>query len=116
MDTHTDLQLPRLSIAAAERIAKMRAEEGKPELMLRLRVDGGGCSGFQYHFDFADNAKAGDTQIETKGVIMLVDEHSLPFLQGAEVDYINELIGSSFRVINPNATASCGCGSSFSVF
>ena len=121
MQTPSSLQsakaaLPRLSQAAAARVALLRDAEGKPNLMFRLKVLGGGCSGFQYQFDFAETVAPDDRRIETDGVVMLVDEASLPFLEGAEEDYVEELIGASFRVTNPQATASCGCGTSFSVF
>ena len=89
--------------------------EQKEGLMLRLSVQGGGCSGFSYKFDFEDKLADDDKIFETDGVKLVVDDMSLEFLDGAEVDYVEELIGSSFKVKNPNATASCGCGTSFSV-
>jgi iron-sulfur cluster assembly accessory protein len=104
----------RLSASAAKRIAKITAEQ-PPGTMLRLEVIGGGCSGFSYRFGFAEKANADDTVIERDGVKAVVDEASLPFLAGSEIDYVEELIGASFKVQNPNATAGCGCGTSFSV-
>ena len=83
--------------------------------MLRVTVEGGGCSGFSYKFDFADTINTDDIVIERDGAKVVIDEMSLPFLDGSEIDYVNELIGASFKIHNPNATASCGCGTSFSV-
>lgn len=103
-----------LTPAAAARVAAIAAKQGKPA-MLRLSVEGGGCSGFQYRFGLAD-APASDDQIaETDGVRLLVDEISLDLVRGAEVDYIESLGGAAFRVNNPMAAAGCGCGSSFAV-
>jgi iron-sulfur cluster assembly accessory protein len=83
--------------------------------MLRISVEGGGCSGFQYKFDI-DHARADDdVVIERESAVVLVDPASAPFLAGSEVDFVDDLIGASFRVHNPNATASCGCGTSFSI-
>ncbi|HVZ00958.1 MAG TPA: iron-sulfur cluster insertion protein ErpA [Dongiaceae bacterium] len=104
-----------LTQSAAKRIAWLIAQEGDASLMLRLSVSGGGCSGFQYGFSF-DNARQTDDHLfERDGVKMVVDDTSLDLLAGAEVDYVEDLVGSSFQVKNPNATSSCGCGSSFSV-
>ena len=104
-----------LSESAAKRIAWLITQEGNPALMLRLSVSGGGCSGFQYGFSF-DNARQADDHIfERDGVKMLVDDTSLDLLAGSEVDYVEDMVGSSFQVKNPNAASSCGCGSSFSV-
>lgn len=105
-----------LSKSAAARVKVLRADQGDESLMLRVAVDGGGCSGFQYRFDFASQQADDDLAFETDGVVMLVDETSLPYLEGAEVDFVEELIGAAFQVKNPQATASCGCGTSFSVF
>ena len=104
-----------LSAAAARRIAALIAAEGNPALMLRLAVSGGGCSGFQYGFSFDDARNEDDRVFERDGVKLVVDETSLDLLVGAEVDFIEDLVGSSFQVRNPNASSSCGCGSSFSV-
>jgi iron-sulfur cluster assembly accessory protein len=82
---------------------------------LRVSVQGGGCSGFRYDFGFDKDATSDDIRIEKDGVTVLVDSVSLPFLAGSEIDFVDELIGASFQVRNPNATASCGCGTSFSI-
>ncbi len=103
-----------VSAAAAAQIAKILAKEPEPK-MLRVAVLGGGCSGFQYKFDLVTEQNDDDIVIERDGVTVLVDEMSLPFLEGSELDYVDELIGASFQVRNPNATASCGCGTSFAV-
>lgn len=107
--------LPRLSIAAAGRVAAIAARQGKPGLMLRLAVDGGGCAGFQYRFGLEAAPGEGDVAVETGGVTMLIDPDSLPFLAGAEVDYVEKIGAAAFEVRNPNAASGCGCGSSFSV-
>jgi iron-sulfur cluster insertion protein len=104
-----------LSASAARRVAQLIAQEGRPDLKFRLAVSGGGCSGFQYAFEFDDKVNADDMVVERDGVQLLIDETSRQFLGGAEVDYVENLLGSSFQVRNPNATASCGCGTSFSV-
>jgi iron-sulfur cluster insertion protein len=104
-----------LTAAAARRIAALIAAEGNPALMLRLAVSGGGCSGFQYGFSFDDALNEDDRLFERDGVKLVVDETSLDLLVGAEVDFVEDLVGSSFQVRNPNASSSCGCGSSFSV-
>lgn len=101
--------------SAAKRVAELRAAEGNDALMLRIAVDGGGCNGFQYRFDFDESQNDDDHVFERDGVKVVVDEISLDFLQGAQVDYKQELIGSYFAVENPNATSACGCGTSFSV-
>ncbi|MEZ5994571.1 MAG: iron-sulfur cluster insertion protein ErpA [Hyphomonadaceae bacterium] len=103
-----------LTAAAAERIKSVVANE-PPGAGLRVAVEGGGCSGFQYQIDVAKAAEASDLVIERDGARLFVDPVSLPFLLGAEVDWVDELIGASFKVKNPNATSSCGCGVSFSV-
>jgi iron-sulfur cluster insertion protein len=104
-----------LSEKAATRIAALIEQQGNPNLKLRLSVSGGGCSGFQYGFDFDDNQKDDDIVVERGGVTMLVDPMSLLYVSGSEVDFVEDLVGASFQVKNPNATASCGCGSSFSI-
>jgi len=101
--------------SAAKRVAELRNAEGNEALMLRIAVDGGGCNGFQYRFDFDENKNDDDIVFERDGVQVIVDEISLEFLENAQVDYKQELIGSYFAVENPNATSSCGCGTSFSV-
>ena len=104
-----------LTSAAAARVATLAENEGNPNLMLRVQVLGGGCSGFQYDIGFASDQNEDDEVFETDGVKMLIDETSLPFLEGAKVDFVQELIGSTFRIDNPNASSACGCGSSFSL-
>ncbi len=103
-----------LSSSAAARIRAIGTAEGRP-LMLRVAVDGGGCSGFQYRFDLVDAAEADDLQIERDGAVALVDDISLGLLKGSEIDFVDELAGAEFRVRNPNAKSSCGCGVSFSL-
>ncbi len=101
--------------AAAKKVAELIAEEGNPDLMLRIYVQGGGCSGFQYGFTFDENVNEGDEVVETDGVKLLIDPMSIQYLMGAEVDYTEGLQGAQFVIRNPNATTTCGCGSSFSV-
>lgn len=103
-----------LSAAAAQRIAELSRLEGRP-LMLRIGVDAGGCSGFQYQFDLVEAAAPDDLRIERDGAAALVDEISLVLLKGSEIDFVDELAGAEFRVRNPNARSSCGCGVSFSI-
>jgi iron-sulfur cluster assembly accessory protein len=103
-----------LSPAAAERIRAIGAKEGRP-LMLRVAVEGGGCSGFQYQFELVDHAGPDDLRIERDGAAALVDVVSLALLKGSEIDFVDELAGAEFRVRNPNAKSSCGCGVSFSI-
>jgi len=103
-----------VSAKAAARIAIILKGEA-PGSMLRVSVEGGGCSGFQYKFGFDQAAKPDDITIERDGITVLVDEVSAPLLAGSELDYVTELLGASFQIRNPNATASCGCGTSFSV-
>ena len=100
--------------AAAAKVADLIAEEGNPELKLRVFVQGGGCSGFQYGFTFDDAVNEDDTQFEKNGVTLLVDSMSFQYLVGAEIDYKDDLEGAQFVIKNPNATSTCGCGSSFS--
>ena len=102
-----------LTESAAAQIAAITKAQGRP--FLRVAVNGGGCSGFSYAFDFADAVNDDDTLIERGDAKVVVDEASIPFLDGSELDYVDELIGASFKVRNPNATAACGCGTSFSV-
>lgn len=103
------------SSSAAARVAAIARKQGRAEPRLRLQVDGGGCAGFQYKFELADQPAADDVEIMTDGVGLLVDSVSLPFVAGAVVDYVENLGGAAFRVTNPNASSSCGCGTSFSV-
>ena len=103
-----------VSERAAERIARIL--EGEPKgSMLRITVEGGGCSGFQYKFEFDTNRQPDDIAIEKAGATVLVDEVSLQFMGGSQLDYVEDLIGSAFKVVNPHAVAACGCGTSFSV-
>ncbi len=101
--------------AAAGKVAELIEEEGNPELMLRIYIQGGGCSGFQYGFTFDENVNEGDTEIETDGVKLLIDPMSYQYLVGAEIDYTEGLEGAQFVIRNPNASTTCGCGSSFAV-
>jgi iron-sulfur cluster assembly accessory protein len=107
----TDLTL---SPAAAERLQAIGASQGHP-VMLRVAVEGGGCSGFQYKFDLIDSAEADDIKVERDGQAAVVDVVSLVLLKGSEIDFVDELAGAEFRVRNPNAKSSCGCGVSFSI-
>ena len=100
--------------AAANKVKNLIEEEKNDSLKLRVFVSGGGCSGFQYGFTFDENIQDGDTQIEKNGVTLLVDPMSFQYLSGAEIDYKEDLEGSQFVIKNPNATTTCGCGSSFS--
>jgi len=103
-----------LTPAAAARVAAIAAKQGKPAI-LRLSVDGGGCSGFQYKFGFADAPEGDDAIAETDGVRLVVDPMSLDLVRGCSVNYVESLGGAAFRVDNPQATSGCGCGSSFAV-
>ena len=103
-----------VSARAARRIAEILKSEAQP-MMLRVAVTGGGCSGFQYNFALDDTRMDDDLVIERDGATVLVDPMSLDFLKGAEIDFSDELIGAAFKVNNPNAASSCGCGTSFSV-
>lgn len=101
--------------AAAKRVKELIAEEENPQLKLRVYVTGGGCSGFQYGFTFDEQCNPGDMEIVKNEVTMVVDPMSLQYLVGGEVDFVSGLEGSRFLVTNPNATTTCGCGSSFSI-
>ncbi len=103
-----------LSESAAARLAKLAVSEGRP-VMLRVAVDGGGCSGFQYRFELVETAEPDDIRIEAAGQAALVDPVSLPFLKGSEIAFVDDLAGAQFVVRNPNAASSCGCGVSFSI-
>ncbi len=103
-----------ISARAAKKIAAILAAEGKP-VMVRLAVEGGGCSGFQYQFTLDESRGHDDLLIERDGAKLLIDPVSLDFLKGSEIDFADEMIGASFKVNNPNAKMSCGCGTSFSV-
>jgi iron-sulfur cluster assembly accessory protein len=103
-----------VSDRAARRIGQILSKEGEGA-KLRISVEGGGCSGFQYKFDVERTQADDDLVIERDSAVVLIDPASVPFLAGSEVDFVDDLIGASFRVVNPNATASCGCGTSFSI-
>ncbi|WP_111658353.1 iron-sulfur cluster insertion protein ErpA [Isoalcanivorax indicus] len=109
----TDLIL--LSDRAAAKVRDLRDEEGNPALKLRVYITGGGCSGFSYGFTFDEQAKDDDTVVDNGDVTLLVDAMSIQYLAGSEVDYEQGLMGSRFVIQNPNATSTCGCGSSFSI-
>ena len=101
--------------SAADKVKQLVDEEGNPELKLRVFVQGGGCSGFQYGFTFDEIVNDDDTKMEKNGVMLLIDAMSLQYLAGAEIDYKEGLEGAQFVIKNPNAQTTCGCGSSFSV-
>jgi iron-sulfur cluster insertion protein len=101
--------------SAAAKVADLIAEEGNPDLKLRVFVQGGGCSGFQYGFTFDEAVNDDDMTLEKNGVQLLIDSMSFQYLVGAEIDYKEDIQGSQFVIRNPNATTTCGCGSSFSV-
>ncbi len=101
--------------AAAKKVKSLIEEEKNPNLKLRLYISGGGCSGFQYGFSFDENLTEGDITVENGDVTLVIDPMSIQYLMGSEVDYVENLEGSQFVVRNPNATTTCGCGSSFSV-
>ena len=105
----------RVSERAVRRIGEILAREAQPGLKLRISVSGGGCSGFQYGFALDQQDEEGDIAVERDGAKVVIDGVSLMYMLGCEVDYVEDLTGSYFRVSNPNATASCGCGNSFAV-
>ena len=114
---NADLAMPaplNFTDAAAMKVKTLIEEEGNPELKLRVFVQGGGCSGFQYGFTFDETANEDDTAMVKNGVTLLIDSMSYQYLVGAEIDYKEDLEGSQFVIKNPNATTTCGCGSSFS--
>ncbi|MCY3940379.1 MAG: iron-sulfur cluster insertion protein ErpA [Gammaproteobacteria bacterium] len=100
--------------AAARKVGQLLQEEDNSALMLRVYISGGGCSGFQYGFTFDDQREEGDASVEQLGVTLLVDPTSLQYLEGAEIDFKDDLSGARFVIRNPNAQSTCGCGSSFS--
>jgi len=104
-----------LTAAAAAKVAELVRDEGNPGLKLRVYINGGGCSGFQYGFSFDEQAAEDDLRVERDGTTLLVDPLSLQYLMGAEIDYAESLSGAQFTIRNPNAKTTCGCGSSFSV-
>ncbi len=101
--------------AAANKVSELIQDEDNPNLKLRVFISGGGCSGFQYGFTFDENIEEGDSQVENQGVTLIVDPMSVQYLMGAEIDYTEELSGAQFVIRNPNASTTCGCGSSFTV-
>jgi iron-sulfur cluster assembly accessory protein len=103
-----------LADSAARRLAKLAEAEGHP-VMLRVAVEGGGCSGFQYRLDLVETAEPDDLRVEAGGQAALVDPVSVPFLKGSEIAFVDELAGAQFVIRNPNAATSCGCGVSFSI-
>jgi len=116
MNAPVEIPLPFVfTDSAANKVANLIEEEGNPELKLRVFVSGGGCSGFQYGFTFDETINEDDTTMEKNGVKLLIDSMSYQYLVGAEIDYKEDLEGAQFVIKNPNATTTCGCGSSFSV-
>ncbi len=103
-----------LSDRAAAQVNRVLSREA-PGSFLRIAVNGGGCSGFQYAFDITTSREADDLAIERDGAVVLIDPVSIDYMRGARIDYVNDLIGQSFKIDNPNATASCGCGTSFAI-
>ncbi|HEX9490919.1 MAG TPA: iron-sulfur cluster insertion protein ErpA [Stellaceae bacterium] len=104
-----------LTESAARRVAELRAQENVPGAFLRLAVSGGGCSGFQYGFSFDDQRQDDDRVFERDGIKLVIDAVSLELVKGAEIDFVEDMMGAAFQVRNPNAASSCGCGNSFSV-
>jgi iron-sulfur cluster insertion protein len=104
-----------VSESAARRIAVLKTQEDAASGFLRVTVSGGGCSGFQYGFSFDDTRQDGDAVFERDGVQVVIDDTSLDLLNGAEIDFVEDMMGASFQIRNPNAASSCGCGNSFSV-
>jgi iron-sulfur cluster insertion protein len=115
IDTASDAPPPALVLtdSAARKVGSLIESEGNPKLMLRVFVQGGGCSGMQYGFEFDEELQDGDTCVENLGVRLLVDPMSFQYLSGAEIDYREGLEGAQFVIRNPNAVTTCGCGSSF---
>ena len=104
-----------VSDSAARRIAALKQQEEAPDAFLRIAVSGGGCSGFQYGLNFDDERTPDDHVFERDGIAVVVDDVSLDLLNGAEIDFVEDLMGASFQIRNPNAASSCGCGNSFSI-
>lgn len=104
-----------LTDSLVKRIKALQAQDGNTDLKLRITVDGGGCQGFEYKFALDANVNADDEVFEKDGIAVTVDDISLPYMRGATVDFVDDLIGAHFQVSNPNAKSSCGCGTSFSV-
>jgi iron-sulfur cluster insertion protein len=116
-DSRSDVEEGRIELteSAARRIAVLKTQENAENALLRIAVSGGGCSGFQYGLSFDDQRNDDDFVFERDGVGIVVDEVSLGLLNGAEVDFVEDLMGASFQIRNPNAASSCGCGNSFSI-
>jgi len=116
-DSMSEVEERRIQLTqnAARRIAILKTQENAEDAFLRIAVSGGGCSGFQYGFSFDDQRNEDDFVFERDGVGVVVDEVSLGLLDGAEVDFVEDLMGASFQIRNPNAASSCGCGNSFSI-
>ncbi|MGE0204753.1 MAG: iron-sulfur cluster insertion protein ErpA [Hyphomicrobiaceae bacterium] len=114
MTTETLAPDVRVTERAARRICEIVAAEPSSRL-LRVSVEGGGCSGFQYKFDLIEQAEPDDLLIERDGASVAIDPISLTFMSGSEIDFVDDLIGASFQIRNPNATAACGCGTSFTI-
>jgi iron-sulfur cluster insertion protein len=104
-----------ISESAARRVAFLKTQEEAADAFLRIAVSGGGCSGFQYGFSFDESRQDGDVVFERDGVQVIVDDVSLDLLNGAEIDFVEDMMGASFQIKNPNAASSCGCGNSFSI-
>ncbi len=114
-DTTSGTSRVTISESAARRIAELLRQEGRADLKLRISVSGGGCSGFQYGFDFDDKVGPDDILFEKNGAVVVIDETSVAYMAGAEIDFVEDLVGAAFSVKNPNAVSSCGCGNSFSL-
>ncbi len=104
-----------LTDSCVNRLKTLQALEGRPGLKLRIMVEGGGCQGFEYKMDLTETTDDDDLIFEKDGAAVITDPVSLPYLEGAEIDYVDDLIGANFKINNPNASSSCGCGTSFSV-
>ncbi len=104
-----------LTDGLVKRIRVLQAQDGKPNLKLRVMVDGGGCQGFEYKFSLTDEVTSDDEVFEKDGVAVVIDEISLPYMRDAQIDYVDDLVGAHFAITNPNAVSTCGCGTSFSV-
>ena len=104
-----------LSDSAVKRVAYLMSQEENPDVMLRVVVNGGGCAGFQYGFSFDDNKTDDDVLIEQAGVKLVTDNMSLMYLAGAQIDFVEDMIGAAFSIKNPNAASTCSCGTSFAV-
>jgi iron-sulfur cluster assembly protein len=114
--TETDTELLSLTAAAAAKVKQLMAEEPEGEAaVLRVAIQGGGCSGFQYGLGFDRGSQEGDLELELHGVPVVVDPFSAPYLKGAEIDYVDSIQAAGFAISNPNASSSCGCGHSFQV-